>query len=104
MQDFLVFIVGFVILVIIWIIEAQQNPTRYTPIAERFGGVYIPRGNFHGEHLTLPYRDYDLVIELRASKGHSVSFIASLEIEDPHLPELSLITNSISRQFFLFWM
>lgn len=98
MQEFLVFIIGLVILIITWIIEAQQKAKRYTPIAEKFDGVYTPGGNFRGECLTLPYRSYDLVIELRSSKSHSAAFIASLEMEKPHLPEISLATNSILKK------
>lgn len=85
-------------MVVFWIMDAQQQAGRYTPIAERFSGVYTEVGNFPGRYLTLPYRGYDLVIELRTPKGNSASFIASLEIEDPHLPVLSLIKNSVLKK------
>ncbi len=85
-------------MVLLWMVDAQQQAGRHAPVAKRFNGIYTPGGNFRRSHLNLPYRGYDLVIELHAANSSRPAFCARLEMDKPNLPELSLITNSILKK------
>ena len=86
--------------VVLYFVGRQQTTETLTPLAAKFNGTYSRDGFSNTETLTIPYHGYTLTVHLYVNDGSKSVLHASILMDAPYLPGLTLSTNSILKKTF----
>ena len=100
MQNNPLVVIAILLAVVVYFILRQQTSETLTPLAEKFNGEYARNDLANMESFTIPYHECTLIVKLHVLPDTQSVIRAALQTDSPHLPELTLSTNSILKKAF----